>query len=224
MEQNAEAAPSGYSALKDKQRAVRDGFPDAFGLRIHRAISWLGRAEQEAEDDDVRFILLWVGFNAAYGGDVGAEITGERSAFKRYLDTLAALDRSGRLHNAVWERFPHEIRLVLDNKYLFGPFWNHVNGVDGYESWAEWFEGSRRRAAAAMRGRETTRMLFILFDRLYVLRNQLMHGSATWNSSANRAQVRDGSAVMSWLLPVFLDIMMDNPHRDWGRPFCPVVA
>lgn len=33
-----------------------------------------------------------------------------------------------------------------------------------------------------------------LLRRLYVLRNQLVHGSATWNSSANRAKVRDGTA------------------------------
>ena len=39
----------------------------------------------------------------------------------------------------------------------------------------------------------------------------------------NRAQVRDGAAVLGWLLPVFIDIMMDNASRDWGRPFYPVV-
>ena len=32
--------------LKDKQREIREGFPEGFGLRIHRAISWVGRAER----------------------------------------------------------------------------------------------------------------------------------------------------------------------------------
>lgn len=25
------------------------------------------------------------------------------------------------------------------------------------------------------------------------------------------------------LMPVFIDIMMDNPDADWGQPFYPVV-
>ena len=31
------------------------------GLRVHRAISWIGRAEA-AGDDDARFLVLWIGF------------------------------------------------------------------------------------------------------------------------------------------------------------------
>jgi hypothetical protein len=56
-----------------------------------------------------------------------------------------------------------------------------------------------------------------------VLRNQLVHGGATWNSTVNRSQVRDGAAVLGWLLPVMIDIMMNNSDRDWGKPFYPVV-
>ena len=74
-----------------------------------------------------------------------------------------------------------------------------------------------------MAQRDTPRVLSVVFDRLYVLRNQLVHGGATWNSGVNRDQVRDGAAVMSCLLPVFVDIMMDNSTRDWGRPFYPVI-
>ncbi|MCA2008623.1 hypothetical protein [Tritonibacter mobilis] len=63
----------------------------------------------------------------------------------------------------------------------------------------------------------------MLFDRLYVLRNQLIHGGATWNSSVNRDQLRDGVAILSVLMPVMIDIMMDNANEEWGKPFYPVV-
>ncbi|WP_404300075.1 hypothetical protein [Alicycliphilus denitrificans] len=63
-----------------------------------------------------------------------------------------------------------------------------------------------------------------LAARLYTLRNQLMHGGATWNSSVNRAQVRDGRALLARVLPVMLGVMMDCPERFEGRPFYPVVA
>ncbi len=128
-----------------------------------------------------------------------------------------------RIYNAVWTRFPHEIRVLLNNKYVFSTFWNHQNGQAGYENWAEALAASQKLIGSAMAQRDTSRLLSVMFDRLYVLRNQLVHGGATWNSSVNRDQVRDGAAVLGTLLPVFIDIMMDNPRRDWGRPFYPVV-
>ncbi len=212
-----------WQNLKEKQRRLRPAFPETLGLRVHRALSWLGRAEGAGEDGDVRFILLWVGFNSAYAGDVGTGLDGERSVFKAYFEMLVGLDQGQRIYNAVWQRFPHEIRLLLNNKYVFQSFWNHHNGMDGHEDWPERLLASQRQIALAMGRSDTSRILSILFDRLYVLRNQLVHGGATWNSAVNRDQVRDGTAVLGSLLPVFIDIMMDNPNQDWGRPFYPVV-
>jgi hypothetical protein len=70
---------------------------------------------------------------------------------------------------------------------------------------------------------DTARVLSFVFDRLYVLRNQLIHGGSTWSSAVNRGQVSDGAAILGFLCPVFIDIMMDNPNEDWGQPFYPVV-
>jgi hypothetical protein len=199
------------------------GFPSPLGLRVHRALSWLGRAEKEVADSDVRFILLWVGFNSAYASDLAKDIDNERRAFKVYFDALVARDDDRRIYNAVWKRFPHEIRLLLNNKYVFAPFWSHQNGLPGYENWADRLAASQRAIASALAQSDTAVILSILFDRLYVLRNQVVHGGATWNSGVNRQQVRDGAAIMDWLLPIFIDIMMDHSDHDWGRPFYPVV-
>ncbi len=57
-----------HAALKKKQRTLRDDFPETMGLRVHRALSWIARAE-EAEDADGRFIFLWIAFNAAYADE-----------------------------------------------------------------------------------------------------------------------------------------------------------
>ena len=70
---------------------------------------------------------------------------------------------------------------------------------------------------------DTERVLYEVFVRLYTLRNQLMHGGATWNSSVNRAQVRDGRALLARVLPVMLGVMMDKSERFEGQPFYPVV-
>ena len=223
LAQDSTSVP-GFAALKNKQRQIRDGFPEPVSLRIHRALSWLGRAEKDMADADLRFILLWIGFNAAYADDVRADLGSERGAFNAFFTTLVRLDPARRIYNAGWGRFPHEIRVLMDNKFVFAPFWNHQNGVPGHEDWAQRLADSRQAIHGAIGRQDTARILSILFDRLYVLRNQLVHGGATWNSGVNRKQVTDGAAVMGWLLPIIIDIMMDNPGHDWGRPFYPVVA
>ena len=90
--------------------------------------------------------------------------------------------------------------------------------MEGFENWDEWFRESERRFRRAPEERDTVRVLRLVFDRLYVLRNQIVHGGATWNSLLNRDQVRDGAAILAFLMPVLVDVMMDNPHEDWGRP------
>ena len=109
-------------ALKAKQRAVREKFDDALMLRSHRAISWLTRSDGE-KDDDVRFILLWIGFNSAYSCDPADPSPTQREAFNRFFETLVKLDQGNRIYSAVWVRFSQEIRVFLDNKYVYSPFW-----------------------------------------------------------------------------------------------------
>jgi hypothetical protein len=212
-----------FASLKDKQRRVRDGFPEALGLRVHRALSWLGRAQAEPDDIDVRFVLLWIGFNAAYAGDLRDDANNEMAVMDVFFQRLVSLDQNRRIYNAVWVRFPHEIRALLNNRFVFSPFWKHHNGIEGYGDWPERLSRGSKAMATAMSQQDTPRLMQVLFDRLYVLRNQLVHGGATWKSSANRDQVKDGAAVLGTLLPIFIDIMMDNPTEDWGRPYYPLV-
>ncbi len=215
--------------LKAKQRELRDGFPLPLTLRVHRALSWLRRADSEHEDLDVRFILLWIGFNAAYAGDLDRALDetsggGERARFQDFFHALLRMDARHRIYDLIWTRFPHEIRLLLDNRYVFGPFWLAQSGATGGEKWEERFDAAKRAVGRALKSHDTPTLLSILFDRLYVLRNQLVHGGATWDSTANRNQVRDGAALLGCLLPVFIDLMMDHPGEGWAMPMYPVVG
>lgn len=216
----------GYTGLKAKQRAIRDGFPETMGLRVHRAISWIGRAEACEDDEDARFIFLWIAFNAAYADEREFQsiASSERATFADYFSKLVARDESRRIYQSLWRQFSGPVRMLMENRYLFNPFWQHHNGIEGFEDWDEKFRESSRSFGRAFQSGDTVRVLSFVFDRLYVLRNQLVHGGSTWNSGVNRAQVRDGAAILSFLLPVFVDLMMDNPEENWGRPFYPVVA
>lgn len=214
-----------YHTLKNRQRATRDSFPSTLGLRVHRAISWIGRAETCEDDNDARFIFLWIAFNAVYADESEFQeaSVGERAAFVDYFGKLIMHDHEHRIYNALWQRFSGPVRMLMDNRYVFSPFWQYHNGIDGFADWEERFRIASRNFASAFQAGDTVRVLKFVFDRLYVLRNQLVHGGATWNSGVNRNQVRDGAAILAFLMPVFVELMMDNPQENWGRPFYPVV-
>ena len=72
---------------------------------------------------------------------------------------------------------------------------------------------------AALKGTESVVALLIrIFDRLYVLRVQLVHGWAKDGSSANRASLEPAVAVMARLLPLFwATVKRAGAGEDWGR-------
>ncbi len=220
-----------FKTLKDKQHNLQDGFPDNLRLRVHRAISWGLRAEKETKDIDVRFLLLWIGFNAVYTripaefakGDSGPP---DRNVFRSYFKTLIDVDKNDRVYNAVWEKFFRKDTPTpkwVKNKFVFTPFWDHIHGKPGKDDWHESLGRRGRRFNRARKEMNTALLLTEVFDNLYTLRNQLMHGGATWNGSVNREQVSAGAEIMDWMLPIFIDLMMDNPNQPWGKPFYPVV-
>lgn len=212
------------NTLKEKQRSLREGFGDSLGLRVHRSISWLQRAAMEHDDPDAAFVFLWIAFNSAYSQDIGiAYHVSEKGRFKSFLSTLLLFDQDDRIYHLVWTRFPHEIRLILENKYVFGAFWNHQNGLEGYDDWSDKLDASVKKAKVALSEKDTERVLNELFDRLYVLRNQIIHGGSTWAGAVNRAQVRDGSEILGSLIPVFVELMMENPKHPWKDPIYPVI-
>ncbi|NOD36636.1 MULTISPECIES: hypothetical protein [unclassified Ruegeria] len=213
--------PPDFSTLKSRQRAQREDWLQDFSLRIHRAISWIGRAEKETEDPGAAFLFYWIAFNAAYGGE--PSVFGARDEFETFFRRLQQLDNDGRLYGIVWSSFPGPIRLFLENQYVFAPFWRHHHGERDAEDWEQRFDVARKRFHDALTDRDTVKILSMLFDRLYVLRNQLMHGGSTWNSATNRDQLRDGAAILRDVVPVMADLMMDAPDGEWGVPMYPVV-
>ena len=112
--------PLTHAALKTKQRALREGFPETMGLRVHRSISWIGRAEA-AEDDDARVIFLWIAFNAAYADEreFQGPAPGERAAFADFFAKMVRLDAERRIYNEIWEGFAGPIRVLMQNRYVF---------------------------------------------------------------------------------------------------------
>ncbi|MEP1425865.1 MAG: hypothetical protein ABJX32_04755 [Tateyamaria sp.] len=214
-----------YDTLKSKQREIRGDFSENTGLRVHRALSWLGRAELCGDDYDARFIFLWIAFNAAYADSdtFNDSASSERSVYSAFFTKAVSHDDDHKIYDAIWTKFSGPIRSLMSNRYTFNGFWHHQNGVAGYEDWQDRFASSAKTFARAVQTKDTSLVLSKLFERLYVLRNQIIHGGSTWNSVANRSQVKDGAAILEFLMPIYIDIMMDNPTEDWGKPHYPVI-
>lgn len=213
-----------YQRLKNKQREVRDGFSENLALRVHRALSWLNKSEQCNDNQDSQFIFLWIAFNAAYAQDTEILRHTESEAFSKFISKLIELDGKGDLSNLIWSQFSSTIRVLLDNKYVYQPFWDYQNGKITESEWKERFSKAKSAASHALSNKSTDVVICIVLQRLYTLRNQIIHGGATWNSSANREQIRDGVAFLSELLPIIVNVMMDSPDTLWGDANYPLIT
>ncbi len=200
------------AALREQHRARRAHQSQELATRLHRAISWLQRAEGDG-DDDTRYIHLWIALNAAYASEFDFEDS-ERTRAARFFERIVAADAQRQLHALLFRQFTGPIRTLLGNRYVFEPFWRGLREHDAHEHWKGRFEAANKAAMAAMLENRTADVLRTVLDRLYVLRNQLVHGGATWNSRLNRAQLRDGCAILGALTPTMVSIMTQGQGFD----------
>jgi hypothetical protein len=115
------------------------------------------------------------------------------------------------------------VQTLLKNPYIFNDFWRHQSGEIDEETWKDRFSRANNRALSAWMDGDPEVVLRILFSRMYVLRNQLIHGAATWNGSTNESQVVACRGLMQDFVPTIIELMMNNFDVEWGDPLYPVV-
>lgn len=215
------------SDIQQTFKQNRENFNEDFRLRIHRSLSWLQRAEQAQQEQelDSQFIYLWISFNAAYAKDLGAGLrSADKGAFVQFIYRICHLDKEQKIYYTVWNTFSGSIRILLNNQFTFQPFWDYHNGLITEQDWIASFEKNRKKALEALTQKDTPEILIAVFNHLYTLRNQIMHGGATFNSTVNRSQLKDACNILSTLIPEMLKVMLQNPDdKTWGKPFYPVV-
>ncbi|WP_421253053.1 hypothetical protein [Aeromonas jandaei] len=212
-----------FEQLKTRHRTLREHSPSNLNLRVHRALSWLQRAEM-AEDEDGRFIFLWIAFNAAYATEIDDDRRlSEQETFKGFLEKLCDLDEHKKIEHLVWQEFSGSIRILLDTPFVLQGFWDYHSGKINEAQWKERLAQGKKMANQALASSNTPQLLGVVFNRLYTLRNQLIHGGATWNSSVNRKQLKDCANLLGKLVPVIIELMMTHPDTLWGDACYPVV-
>ena len=206
---------------------LSDHLTDKGSLITSDLLSDNEQAETLSKDDlDLKYITLWISFNAAYGKEVRSSVkAGDKLGFRTFILSLANLDKEKTLSKSLWTEFSQSIKVLLDNKYTYQPYWDFYNGTSNSDiPWEESFKKSKEKSLKALVEQDSDTLLSVVFDRLYTMRNQLVHGGATCGSQVNRLQLFDGCAILQKLLPVMLDIMMDNyDKQDFGKPYYPYV-
>ncbi|CDF79119.1 conserved hypothetical protein [Formosa agariphila KMM 3901] len=191
-------------------------------IRLHRAVSWLKCAEAQSNDVDLKFISLWIAFNACYAQNESIDLNiSERRQFSRFISQLVQCDTDKKFFQLLWFKFSGPVRLLIDNQFAYKPFWDANRGE--HIDWETLFNQSKNDSRNYLADEKVDKLLEVVLSRLYTVRNQLVHGGATYSSSLNRSQVNDASRILEFLVPIIIDIMLTNISEDWGHINYPVI-
>ncbi|MCR4874749.1 MAG: hypothetical protein K5923_03270 [Clostridia bacterium] len=188
---------------------------DPKAIRVHRAISW-GKVAEKAESIDEKFIFYWIALNAAYSDDSSSE-EAERTKRKTFFEKISQLDTESKIKKALFN-IPNQLRVFVDNQYLYTEYWKTQKG----EMSSGDFEFVKNKMMKKIYGGlmakdDDVELLDYLFTLMSLLRNQIFHGLATYNSSVNREQLKSGVTILEALIPILIEIVLENDDVDWGE-------
>ena len=76
---------------------------------------------------------------------------------------------------------------------------------------------SNQEIQSFLKDKNIAKYVSAIMQRIYLLRNQLIHGGATHQGRMNRVQVEDCKTLVMKLLPCMISIMMKYPKKNWGE-------
>lgn len=170
-------------------------------------------------DLDGAFIFYWIGFNSLYGQDrhrlKPSTVTWERNQAKSRTQDFTAflhlVERNGKERlDLMFGRLKFQalVRSLLDDIYLDEGAWR---------KWAErGLISVRDRQQGWVRVSSSRLDVQRIFRRLYVLRNQIFHGSSTDRSRANRRSLEHGVPVLGAFVEA--DLMVFWRVSERARP------
>lgn len=223
------------SELKASASASSVGFNQQHSTRLHRALSWLKAASEQMDNDntDQAFINLWISFSACFYIDGDAPV-------ESFIEKIVALDKQQKIYECLWHQYSGSVKALIKNPYVFDGFWQaQRNQLQGSHSlavtdslkqtmdepfWMANFEQSSVEALNYLSRKKVAPLFSIVLDRLYVLRNQVLQGGATYQSRVNREQVSDGVNLLASIMPVIISIMLAGADQDWGEIAYPVIS
>lgn len=182
-----------------------------FKLRIYRAISWGQAADNEKRLDD-KIIKLWISFNALYGS--GFTKFSEVSSF---LESVIKLDKKNMLKESLLLK-QINIKSFISIPELYDVYWEDENKSRAEREDKAKYLIERKKVKFnefIMSGNGADAILFDLFELIYLLRNQIFHGSSSYDSLENLPSKQKCIEILELFIPKIIEIMIDNPDNNW---------
>ena len=101
---------------------------------------------------DEKFIFLWIAFNAAYGRELydpdiySRHANSEKKKLNTFFRKIIAKDENNTIRDILWNRLSKyevgrplygPVPSLLNNQYVFRPFWDLVHGKKSDCDWRE---------------------------------------------------------------------------------------
>jgi hypothetical protein len=204
-------------AMHQQLRVLREGADDNWIIRLHRAISWLERAEAIAPASaEAEFLFLWIALSSLYGSwskatsfpmaDSGTRPHFIKDVFTWDPDPFRAFVEQNRKH----------IHLLIACKHLTMRFWSTPEDPAA---------GSVAAKDAEMLDWEIGRghvgwVLERLTDRIYVLRSQVVHGASTAGSYVNRQVFTEAHYLLQRLVPLCVQVALTKGREKKWPEIC----
>lgn len=184
-------------------------------IRMHRAFSWLSRADEcdETGDNDVKLMCLWIAFNALYNQwDASArEPKPDRLGWSHFISRIAGLDKGGLLGAFLLEQ-QSLVYSILESEHLNQWFWEDPNATRAAQA-----KKARRVAPSLYLEHKWASITEYAVDRVYLLRCQLVHGAASVDSQLNREPLEHCTRFLRGLVSTTAMIIIENgASEDWG--------
>lgn len=215
-----EALKAQFKSVQADLKAERKNW----AIRVHRAISWYGKAmtiagspELVKEMDEARLLFLWISLSALFSRWDSEEHrpAQESSSLTAFVDRLVAMDGERVLIDCMGRR-KATIRRLVSNPALHAEFWINPFSAALPETLARadrYFEQPLDNRCAALAMKDA-------LYRVYMLRSSIVHGSSTSGSKYNRQTLSDSIQFLQSLIPVVITVAITNGvDADWP-PLC----
>lgn len=187
-------------------------------IRVHRSLSWFKRALElpDGDQDDVKFMLLWVSLNALYSRWDAERNAPAHDGFARQQFIVRVCELGPIAVRDVLQRQRPYLKKLLANCYLSNTFWRNPDSPDAKARAVEDASYYDRN----MKAKDYGRLLGQVMDRLYVMRGQLMHGAATGGGSLNRETLKYCLQIMQTFVPLIIGVVIDGGANDDWPELC----
>lgn len=177
---------------------------------------WLNEASSGGVEPTSKFLYYWIAFDSLMDDCISLEKKAAcfRTRLRGFLRYVTNIDSESHLEASLWKSYSNTIRILLDSRYTFKPYWDYQNGKISKENWVLALNRNNRIALKALEHRDIATLIFVIFERIYTLRNQLLHSAFCPNDACIYNDMRGATLIMSELIPVFLELLSSNLKKE----------